>query len=368
MKLEIRKEKIIEAVSKAEKICSKNSTLPALECVLFDLNNDGLKIKATNIDLSLSILIPISKKDKNDKVLIPAATLNSFLSNLPKSDSNISFETKENNIHITSESTDTVINTQPIEDFPDISEEKSEKIFEIDSRDLLSGLNSVWYSTATSSIKPELSSVYIYPSEGDLVFVGTDSFRLAEKRVSVKKSGEFENLLIPYKNVTDIIRIFEDVDEEIELSFKEDQLIISSGSVNLISRVVDGNFPDYKQIIPKETKTEVQVLKEDLVQSLKISNVFSDKFNQVVFSMFPEDNIFEINSLSNEVGETKNILKSKLTGENLKISFNSKYINDSFNSIKSDGVDLKFNGVDKPMIIQSSNDKSFLYLVMPMNK
>lgn len=367
MKLEINKEKISQAISKAEKISTRNSTLPILECVMFDYDGDYLKIKSTNLDISLSISLK-AKGDKADKIVVPAGILNSFLMNLPKSDSVVNFETEGNNLHITSESTDTTINTQPIDDFPEISEEKSQKEFKIDSEDFVSGLNSVWYSTAVSSIKPELSSVYIYSDDSDLIFAATDSFRLAEYKVKVKNAGEFESVLIPYRNVVEIVRIFEDLEEEISLFFKDDQLMIESQNIRVISRVVEGNFPDYNQIIPKESKTDVFVLKEDLIQGLKLSNVFSDNFNQVSFSIMPEDSIFEITSNSSNVGETKNKIKSKLEGENLKISFNSKYINDCFQSIKSDSLDLKFDGLDRPMIIRGANDPNFLYLVMPMNK
>jgi DNA polymerase-3 subunit beta len=367
MKLEINKEKISQAINKSEKISTKNSTLPVLECVLLDFDGENLNLKSTNLDISLSVSVRV-KGDKENKVLVPAATLNSFLSNLPKNDSVVTFETEGNNLHITSESTDTTINTQPVDDFPVMSDEGSGKEFKINSTELLKGLNSVWYSTATSSIKPELSSVYLYADDGDLIFVATDSFRLAEYKLPVKDIGEFESVLIPYKNVVEIIRIFEDLDEEITLYFKDDQIIIQSENIKVVSRVVEGNFPDYNQIIPKETKTEMDVLKEDLSQGLKLSNIFSDNFNQVVFSIMPEDKIFEITSNSNNVGETKNIIKAKSEGENLKISFNSKYITDCFQSIKSDGLHMKFNGLDKPMIIQGSNEKNFLYLVMPMNK
>jgi DNA polymerase-3 subunit beta len=367
MKLEISKEKISHAVNKAEKISTKNSTLPVLECVMLDYDGEKLNLKSTNLDISLSVSVRV-KGDKENRVLVPATTLNSFLSNLPKNDSVVTFETEGDNLHITSESTDTVINTQPVDDFPVVSDEGSGKEFKINAQDLLKGLNSVWYSTATSSIKPELSSVYIYHNDGDLIFVATDSFRLSEYKLNVKDAGEFESVLIPYKNVVEIIRIFEDLDEEITLYFKDDQLIIKTEEIRVVSRVVEGNFPDYNQIIPKETSTEIDVLKEDFAQGLKLSNVFSDNFNQVVFSIMPEDNIFEINSNSTSIGETKNKVKSKMTGENLKISFNGKYITDCFQSIKSDGLHMKFNGLDKPMIIQGSNDKNFLYLVMPMNK
>lgn len=367
MKLEINREKLSRGIQKSEKISSKNSTLPVLSCVLLQSSEKELKIKSTNLDLGLTINIPV-KGAKDGEILVPAATLNSFISNLPKNDTTVTFEQKDNNLFITSKSTETSIKTQPIDDFPTIPEVKSLKEFKLNSRDFIKGLNSVWFSTAISSIKLELSSVYIYPLENDLVFVSTDSFRLSEKKIHVKNPGEFESLLIPYKNVVEMIRIFDDVDEELTLIFEEDQLAIKSSEIELVSRVVDGNFPDYKQIIPSETKTEVKVLKDDLIQGLKLSNIFSDNFNQVTFSIMPNDGIFEIQSNSQDVGETKNSVKSKSEGDNIKISFNSKYISDCFNSIKSESVSLKFNGVDKPMIIQGIDDPSFLYLVMPMNR
>lgn len=366
MKLEINKEKLSKGVQKSEKISSKNSTLPTLSCILLRSGNGGLKIESTNLDLGLIITIP-NKDVPEGKILVPASTLNSFIQNLPKGDNIINLEHKEGILSVNSKTTETFINTQPTNDFPSIPNVKSPKTFKINSQDLIKGLNSVWFSTALSSVKPELSSVYIYPSENDLVFVSTDSFRLSEKKVHTKNTGDFESLLIPYKNVVEIIRIFDDIDEELTLFFEDDQLAIRSEEIYLVSRVIDGNFPDYKQIIPKEVKTEVQVLKEDLVQGLKISNIFSDNFNQVVFSIMPKDGIFEIQSNSKDVGETKNSIKTKAKGDNIKISFNSKYISDCFNSIKSETISMKFNGADKPMIIQGIDDSSFMYLVMPMN-
>ncbi len=367
MKLEINKEKLTKAVSKAEKIAAKNSTLPALSCLMFNFDGNNLTINATNLDISVKI---VSRAKGNDigSILVPAAILNSFLSNLPKSDSTIKLETNGSKLHVTSETTDTIINTQPTDDFPVISNKKSSKKFKINSLDFIKGLNSVWYSTATSSIKPELSSVYIYSDDNDLVFVGTDSFRLAESRIVIKDADSFESTLIPYKNVIEIVRTMDDLDEEIEICFEQDKVVIETSEITIISRVIDGVFPDYKQIIPKEVKTEIHVLKEDLQQSIRVSNVFSDKFNQVTFMISPKDEIFQIESNSSEAGETKNSIKSKITGDSLKLSFNSKYINDCFGSIKSDGIVLKFNGTERPMIIQGTSDKSFLYLVMPMNR
>jgi len=367
MKLEINKERLLKSIQKAEKVASKNLTLPVLSCLLFETKENTLKIKATNLDISL-VINNQCKISEQGIVAIPAQTISSYISNLPKSDNIVNFELKENLLHLNTKSSDTIIKTQPTDDFPEIKETSSESEIRIKSKDFIKGLNSVWYSSSTSSIKPELSSIYIYQQDGELIFVATDSFRLAEKRIKIKDLENFSEVLIPFKNVTEIIRIFDGIEEDLILNFIEDQLIIKSEEIYLSSRVVDGTFPDYKQIIPKESKTNINVLKEDFIQSLRISNIFSGKFNQIIFSIMPTDNIFEIRSLSDDLGETKNVIKSKSEGDNLKISFNSKYINDCFGSIKSETLSLDFCGLDKPMIIKSNNDENFTYLVMPMNK
>lgn len=367
MKLEINKERFLSSIQKAEKIANKNTTLPVLSCLVFDASNGEVRTKATNLDISL-ITKNDAKISREGTVAVPAQTILSYLSNLPKGDTTINLELKEKVLHITTKSSDTAIKTHPLEDFPEIKEKSLGDEIKIKSEDLIKGLNSVWYSSSTSSIKPELSSVYIYSDDGDLVFVATDSFRLAEKRVKTKNADVFQDVLIPFKNVVEIIKVFDDLEDEINISFQEDQVVIQTENIYLSSRVVDGTFPDYKQIIPKEIKTEVNLLKEDFMQGLKVSNIFSGKFNQVVFSIIPTDDIFEIQSTSNELGETKNIIKSKMKGENLKISFNNKYINDCFGSIKSESISLDFCGLDKPMVIKGLDNDRFTYLVMPMNK
>jgi len=367
MKLEINKERLLRAIQKADKVASKNLTLPVLSCLVFEASEKKLKIKSTNLDISL-IINNSAKIEEEGSVAIPAQVISSYISNLPKSDTTVFLESKENILHITTKSSDTTIKTQSLDDYPEIKEFSSGEEIRIESEDFISGLNSVWYSSSTSSIKPELSSIYIYQEDNELVFVATDSFRLAEKKIKIKNIENFKDVLIPFKNVTEIIRIYNDLKEDLKLYINEDQLIIKSEDVYLSSRIIDGSFPDYKQIIPKEVKTNINVLKEDFIQTLKLSNIFSGKFNQITFSVMPTDNIFEVKSLSDDLGETTNIIKSKQEGDNLKISFNSKYINDCFSSIKSETIQLNFSGLDKPMIIKGDDNEKFIYLVMPMNK
>ena len=135
-----------------------------------------------------------------------------------------------------------------------------------------------------------------------------------------------------------------------------------------MSRVVDGNFPDYNQIIPKDFKTEAVVLKHDLMQIFKTSSIFSDSSNQVSFRLDPAKKVFEISSTNQSVGETVNFIEASIKGEAITINFNLKYIFDCLQSVEVDSLSLGFNGLHKPLIIRGVSDSSFTYLVMPMNK
>jgi len=208
----------------------------------------------------------------------------------------------------------------------------------------------------------------MYSEEDSVVFVATDSFRLAEKRTGVKKHKEFTELLIPFKNVGEIIRTLEDIKDDADMHLSQNQIAISYKDIYITSRVIDGAFPDYKQIIPKEVKTEVVVLKQDLISALRISNIFSDKFSQVTFAVSPEDKTFKITTRNVDIGENINTVDAVIKGEELTINFNYKYIIDCFQSIDSDSISLTFSDSNRPMIVRGVGDKSFLYLVMPMNK
>jgi DNA polymerase III subunit beta len=366
MKIECIKEKLHIAVSKAEKVVSKNLNLPVLSCLLFETKGNNLIIRSTNLDLGLEISIPV-KVEQEGKVAIPAQVLSSFLNNL-SDDKNIVLETVENTLKIYSSSSEANIKTLSTDDFPTVPMIDEGKTCKISSKDLISGIKSVIYSSSTSSVKPELSSVYIY-SNGDegLVFVATDSFRLAEKTIKTRKVIDLPGVLIPFKNASDILKIFDDVDEEIEINSTKNQISFNFNGLYLVSRVIDGNFPDYKQILPKERKTKVTVLKQDLINSLKISNIFSDNFNQMNIVVKNGKNI-QIKTKNLNIGENTNKIEADIEGEEIEPNFNYRYIVDCLGSIASDSIILSLNGINKPLVIQGSSDKTFTYLVMPMNR
>lgn len=366
MKIECLKEKLHSAVSKAEKIASKNITLPVLSCLLFETKKNTLIIRSTNLDLGLEISIPV-KVEEEGKVAVPAQIIGSFLNNLTD-DKNLKLETVDNMLKVSSSSSEANIKTFSADDFPTVPMIDDGKVCKISSKDLLSGIRSVIYSSSTSSVKPELSSIYIHSEDDNLVFVATDSFRLAEKKVKTRKIVDLPVVLIPFKNASDILKIIDNVDEEIEINSTKNQISFTFGGIYLVSRVIDGAFPDYKQILPKEFKTDVIVLKQDLVNSLKISNIFSDNFNQMNISVPVGGESVQVKTKNVNIGENTNKIEAKVSGEGVEVNFNYKYIVDCLPSIASDSVSLSFNGLNKPLVIRGVSDRTFTYLVMPMNR
>ncbi len=313
------------------------------------------------------IKIPI-KNIENGKVCVPAGILNSFLNNI-LDNRNITLETKDGVLNMSSDENNVSIKTLPTDDFPTIPLVDEGKVYKINPKDLQNGIRSVIYSSSTSAVKPELSSVYMYSNDDSIVFVATDSFRLAEKLIKTnKKKLDIPGVLIPFKNAADILKIIETTNSEIQINSTKNQISFVFDETYLVSRVIDGTFPDYKQIIPKEEKTKTILLKQDLINSLKVSNIFSDNFNQINITTDSKKKKIETKTKNANVGESSNTINANIEGEDISINFNYRYIVDCLSSIPTDSITLLFNGLNRPLIIRGVNDSSFTYLVMPMNR
>jgi len=365
MKIECIREKLSVALSKAEKITNKNGTLPVLSCVLLEVKNQNLFIRSTNLDCAFEMEIP-SKSTIPGVVAVPGAIFSSFISSLKEK--SVTLETKDGNLIILTEHHQTTIKALNHEDFPRAEKIDKKDSFSISSKTLLKALKSVYYSASISSVKPELASVYIY-GEGDfLYFVSTDSFRLAEKKVKLKDARDVKPIVVPVKNIADFIKVFDESDDDIEVSFEKNQVSFSTKSIYFVSRLVDAPFPDYKAIIPKNPTTEATMLKQDLIDTLKTLSIFSDKFNQTNIKITPKEKLLTLASKSSDVGESSTSVDATVSGETIDMNFNHRYLSECLQSIDSDALSLSFSGAMKPLVVRGVSDSTFTYLVMPMNK
>ncbi|MFZ3011586.1 MAG: DNA polymerase III subunit beta [Minisyncoccia bacterium] len=365
MKIECSVEKLKNGISQVERITGKNLTLPVLSSILLIASGKSLKMRSTNLNLGIEVEIS-AKIEKEGTLAISGSVLNAIFSNVSQNE-NVQLEKKDENLLIKTKKSQIRLKCQPHEDFPTIPTVTGTS-FEIESKKLIEGIKSVYYSSSVSDIKPEISSVFIYTNGDNLVFVSTDSFRLAEKKVKAKGVEEISGILVPYKNIAEILKVFGEFQGVLKVCFNKNQISLSSDNIYLTSRIIDGIFPDYRQIIPKNTTTEVVVLKQDLLNALKLSNIFSDKFNQVNLKIIPKEKILEFSSSNNDVGENKTYLDAVINGENIELSFNYKYFLDCFQSIVTDSVSIKLSGTGSPMVVSPVSDSSFTYLIMPMNR
>ena len=358
-------EKLLPIIESAGRVTTHNSSLPVLNTILVIVSGKVLKVRSTNLNLGVEFELLV-KSESDGVVAIDSKTLSSFLNTLPKNEK-IKITLQDKTLFITSGNNKTIIKTYPYEDFPTLPNVSGATII-IPKNEFIRGVKSTYFSAATSDIKPEIASVYILADKNNIFFVATDSFRLAEKKEILKKPIEFGPILIPVKNIVEIIKIIENINEEITLTANENQITIKTPGVYITSRIISGSFPDYKQIIPKDFSTEVVVLKQDLLNTLKGANIFSDKFNQITLSVNPNKKKFECVSKNNDVGEYSGVIEAALSGDDVSISLNQRYLIECLSLVPQDSIIIGLNGSNKPVVVRGVSDSSFTYLLMPMNR
>lgn len=365
MKISTTKEKLLNAILLVERVVGKKESLPILSCVLFDAEKD-LSIRATNLEAGIEVSVPADVEEKGI-LAVPATVVSQTLRSI--SGDKITLGSEDANLLVESRGTKTLIKAVPHEEFPALDMGSGKKSLSINRAAFLSSIHAVLYAASPSMIRPELGSVYVLIDGQHITCVATDSFRLAEKKV-IGTSGKGEaELLIPLKHALELTHILERIgEEEINLSADDSQMSIAGGGARYVSRVVDGQFPNYREIIPKSASTEATLLKNDFTEMLRKARVFSGNDQHVGLHAYPKKKIFSATARSADVGEMSDSIDSALSGEDLDINFHIGYLADCLPSIESDSITLAFAGAGKPLIIRGVSDPNFTYLVMPLNR
>lgn len=366
MQCSVSKEVLFESVTRAEKVAGKHHTLPILSCILLSVKDTILTITATNLEIGVAYHIPV-QTSKEGSVAVSGSILANVINTLPNG-AQIIFTNTQGFLVIESVGTVSKIAVQNINDFPTLPKVEHTQEIILPSKALHTALTNVSFCASNSTIKPELSSIFIHIDGGVLVAAATDSFRLAEKRVPLTKSTTTEPFLIPNRSIPDLIKLLEHAPEYITLRINNHQLSITTPNAYLTLRLVSGTFPDYTQIIPKEFITEIKILCFDFERTLRRAAIFADQFNQTTFDIKPKKKKCTIHTQHATIGEITDELQTTVSGEDLNIRFNQRYLLDALHSITSDTICMQFAGQSQPAIIRPIGDTSYIYLVMPMNR
>jgi DNA polymerase-3 subunit beta len=365
MKLTLPSTPLIRALELTTKVSTKHVTLPVLQCVLISTSDNVVTFTTTNLEISIVVQVP-GVVVTQGRVAVPAQTLLQAVQYIHQKEISLSLE--ETVLNIEAGTSKTKINIFPVDEFPSITKhEQAGKI--IQKEHFTTGIKSVAFAASQSSIKPELGSIYIQQKrEHSLTFVATDSFRLMEKTVSQKDFVLEQPVMVPQKNALEIARVCDLLTTNPELVIDDSQCALNfiNEGVFITSRLVTGSFPDYEQIIPKEYSTHVTVLKNDLLNILKRTQVFLNKFQQVSIKI--NGSLCEVSSHNGEVGTTTDSISIQTEGDDISLNFNQQYVYDVLSHIHDDTLLLHFAGIGRPLVIKGVNESSVRYLVMPMNR
>ncbi len=350
-----------------EKAISESGNLPILKYVLISYANNKIKLVATNLELAITTYVS-GKIIKDGSIAVPFSAFNSIITNT--NSERIELEVKESNLLVKLDNYEAKIQGLPESDFPIIPKiENSKDFIELSLENLVDSLNKSQFATQISEIRPELSGVLIYFETNVLKFVATDSFRLSEKKL---KDDQFKSgydssfkIIIPLKTSHEASRIF-NTPSSLKIFKDDNQVLFKTENTELISRLIDGTYPDYEQIIPKDSETEIILDKDSLIQAVKLVSSFSGKINDIHLKLKGEKTL-EVYAVNQFLGENNYLIPIKLKGkEFIDIVFNWRYLLDGLKVLTGKEIILNLNGEIRPAMLQSVEDKSLLYIAMPI--
>lgn len=343
----------------------KSETLPALSSILIIAGDDGIKLRATNLETGIDLKLEGTCKEEG-VVAIPATILQQVASSFV-GEGTVTLEQAGDVVTIVSGTGKSSIKTVPYDDFPTIPfPEKPKNRLIIPGIVLKDLFTSIASCASNSTIRPELASIHLAIEGGTLMAVATDSFRLAEKKVGLSNKGIQGTFLIPAKNAVEIAQALPD--EDVIISFDEHQCAFVSDGGMLVSRLTNASYPDYRQIIPKESVVEAVVLRKDFESALRRTTIFSDTFQKIRLSFDPKAKKLSLYSRNADIGESSETLVAQVSGSALDIAFNHRYVAAALALTTAESLSLTAAGIGRPLIIRGVGDPSLLYLVSPMNQ
>ena len=381
MKLISLSENIKKGILIAEKIIGKNLSLPILSNILLEAEKSHLKVSATNLEIGVVCFIR-AKIEKEGKIAVPGRIIGSYLSNLPDG-LKINIEDKNKTLYLVNESGRAAIKGFDAKDFPIIPKPQSSYLFEIDSHIFQDKVSKILACPAVSETRQELTGIYFGLKENELVFAATDSFRLAEACLKLGKNdigasyhkfiSKNPAAITPSKTIQEVIRSIGNENGKIKVYIGESQIFFEIDDIMFVSRLIDGKYPEYKQVIPKEFSSSLLINRESLIKAIRTASIFSDsKSHEVKFHIKGNISKVIVESQSVEAGEniTEIPCEVKTKKENT-ISFNNRYLMDALNSFSSEVVYMGFNDNFGPIIfkeVQKENnlDESHFHIIMPI--
>lgn len=366
MRFFCEQQEFLKGLTIAQKAISSQNTLPVLGNVLLNAEGQKLHLSGTNLEVSIQVSIPADIKNEG-KITIPAKIITNWVNYLKNEE--IEVRIKENEtLFLKTNEAKTSIKGISAEEFPILTKIDKEYEFQVTAKDLKKAINEVVFASAQSSIRPVLSGILLTNKGLYLKMVATDSYRLSEKSIKLKNQLNNEiYCIVPSKTMVELERILsmEKEIEEVKVIISQNQILFQIGNIEITSRLIDGKFPEYEQIIPKKPKTIVSLKKNDFVLAVKRVGIFAKENNNNMKLSFENDKLI-ITTEATEIGTEEAEITIKSTGENTQSSLNGQYLLDICSVIQEEEMEIKITEKLLPIIIHGKDQKDFVHIIMPL--
>lgn len=364
MKIVVLQSNLVRALNQVAKIVGSRTTLPVLNNILLVAEKGKIKIAATDLEVAISTQT-IGKIEEEGRITLPAKLLLDFVTN--NKDESVEITTKEMAAGLKSSRFEATIQGISADEFPSVPPAPKEYLAIFKKSEMIESLKKVAIAPASDETRPVLAGIYFQFSGHELTLAATDSFRLAEKKIELKEEVKESKVIIPARTVNEVLRVASlSEGDEIALAVTENQASFKIGETYIVSRLIEGAFPNYSQIVPAAFKTETKIKVSDLTSAVRMTSLFSrDAANNNVKIAVGKDGL-DISSAASQIGTAKSHVPAEVKGEGLEIAFNARYVLEVLNVVSDAEIMLNFNDSTSPAVVKLGSDPLYTYIIMPL--
>ena len=369
MQFVIKRDSLLKSLTLAQGIIEKKNTLPILSNVLLEAKNGKLSIMATDLDLVFYDETSEIKIEKDGATTTSATILYDILRKI-SGNSEIKFDLKDQNkLSLITDNSDFNLLCLPTDNFPNFADNFENNEVSFNKSKFLTLLNKTKISISNDDTRHYLNGIYLHLTESEnrayLTGVATDSHRLSSSSIEIDSGKIFHPLILPKKTVFQLCMLLADTNEKVLIQTSETKIQFKIGKTKLISKVIDGKFPDYRKVVPVGNDKVLTVSSLDFVQAIERVITVSLDRKEGVKLVLGKDNIkFSVTSANS--GEGNEVVKSNFTAEEMTVSFNSKYLVDIASEVEDKNLKINLKDPVSPVLVEDMSDKNSYYVVMPM--
>jgi DNA polymerase III subunit beta len=368
VKLSLTQENLSRALSAVGRVVSNRSSLPVLSNVLLATDGNRLRLSATNLEISINYWIG-SKIEREGSLTVPARLFAEFVSSLPHG--TIQLDGTDTNLTVKTPHYESKINGIDADEFPSVPHLSSKPLLQLDCATFREALAQVVVAASVDEARPVLAGVYMYVEDGQLYLVATDSYRLAEKQLTLEAEPTQElKVIVPVRTIQELVRLLGEAEGEVELYLDENQVMFRVGEIELVSRLIEGQFPPYRQIMPKHADTSFDIDTAEFARITKVASLFARESAGSIKLEIKAEGEVRLVSSDSEVGGNTSSAECDVAGDDGEISLNARYLQDALSVLKTPRVTFAISGKLNPCVLSPADVDDdavdYIHIVMPL--